>query len=497
MQLMRWVSLAAAIHAASSSLMQELSYKDHQGKPNDKSIEKSNLKVRLFPDTQHTPLDPALDHLRPPLPRIPAEYDMFVGLSAFRDGHRCGYTVFTGFKRAASPDRLFFGVVDQVSPGDETCLDAYCKLAAAEWPHEACKYQAQIQIDQRPANDSRGPTLARHHQQAMVGDQTFCLQLDAHSVFTNNWDVGLVADWTATGNEMAILSTYLHNLHEFILPDGTNNPPKNVPHICQTMRGGNGLVRNIGADIIVDSKAPQLAALWGAGLSFGKCHAEKRVRVDPHTPWMFDGEEFLRMAALWTHGYDVYSPSSAGSVVYHNYSKVANRFENVHVDEALKATEKERGVNRFKLRVGWAFQGEVDTRDLDIYGLGTARTLHEYLRFSGVTFDDDKADQHSCKQLFWFPYSDPAPVEALVPGWTMETAKVTAVAVVPKFNLQGSNPRVLPKEDKLVQGEDVEEGGMDGVPLWRHPEINLLGLVCLVAVGVAVYGAKSRRTHRD
>ena len=35
-------------------------------------------------------------------------------------------------------------------------------------------------------------------------------------------------------------------------------------------------------------------AIWGAGLSFSKCHAELKVHVDPHTPYVFDGEEFNR-----------------------------------------------------------------------------------------------------------------------------------------------------------------------------------------------------------
>jgi len=31
--------------------------------------------------------------------------------------------------------------------------------------------------------------------------------------------------------------------------------------------------------------------LWGAGLSFSKCHAERKAAYDPHTPFIFDGEK--------------------------------------------------------------------------------------------------------------------------------------------------------------------------------------------------------------
>jgi hypothetical protein len=144
---------------------------------------------------------------------------------------------------------------------------------------------------------------------------------------------------------MAVLSTYIHHIHgHYLAPDGTNTPPDQLPHLCTTMRGGNGCVRTIAASMIQRPEMPQMQAydgltyillliiiipivgrLWGAGLSFSKCHAEKRVLIDPHTLWMFDGEEFLRASHLWTYGYDMYSPSTGGSVIYHNYTAVPAR----------------------------------------------------------------------------------------------------------------------------------------------------------------------------
>lgn len=289
-------------------------------------IVQSTRSVKLDPAVQHIPLRPEQAHLRPPPPRVPEKFDIFIGLSVFRDGYRCAKTMWTGFKRAANPDRIHFGVVDQVNPGDDKCIVEFCKMAEEEWPDRGtCPYRDQITIDERLADDSRGPTLARHYQQKLIKDEEFCLQLDGHSIFTNKWDLNLVAEWTRIGNEMAILSTYLHHIHDFVKENGDNTAPGSLPHLCTTMRGGNGLVRNIGASMISGSKFPQLEALWGAGLSFGKCHAERRVPIDSHTLWMFDGEEFLRASHLWTHGYDLYSPSELGSVVYHNYSKVPAR----------------------------------------------------------------------------------------------------------------------------------------------------------------------------
>ena len=90
--------------------------------------------------------------------------------------------------------------------------------------------------------------------------------MDAHSVFTNNWDDFLIADWVATGNEMAVLTTYLHDLHDFILPNGTNKMASIMPHLCMTKRGSSGIIRTIRATMISNPVHPQMQALWGAGI---------------------------------------------------------------------------------------------------------------------------------------------------------------------------------------------------------------------------------------
>ncbi|KAF0684287.1 Aste57867_23751 [Aphanomyces stellatus] len=393
----------------------EVEDRDDEAKPGFKPYT-----VDLYPETQHIPLNAAHKALRPPPPRVPDEFDLFVGMSSFRDGQRCGYALFTGFKRAAHPNNIIFGVVDQVAASDVRCIDAYCDLARAEWPEEACRFRDQVRVDERRARDSRGPTLARHYQQQLLLEEEFCLQLDAHSVFTRHWDVFLVEDWTHANNEMAILSTYIHDPEGAVKKNGRNIIPHDLPHLCQTMRADDdGMVRTVGADMLADPTTPQLSALWGAGFSFGKCHAEKRARVDPHTLWMFDGEEFLRAASLWTHGYDMYSPSKTGTVVYHNYTRVPKRFEDVKVDDAQKKRETEAGLNRFRLRVGMPLTGLAITDDWERYDWGTARTFDEYLEFAGVTMTPGKQDRMSCFQLHWVPYSNPAVVEALVPEWQL------------------------------------------------------------------------------
>ncbi|RLN65825.1 hypothetical protein BBJ28_00012081 [Nothophytophthora sp. Chile5] len=428
--------------------------------------------VKLDPSVQHIPLAASQTHLRPPPAQIPSSFDIFIGLSVFRDGFRCAKTIFTGLKRATYPERLFFGVVDQVDQGDDKCLVEYCKLAEAEWPDlGACPYRDHIRVDEHAASESRGPTLARHHQQKLIQQEEFCLQLDGHSIFTNLWDENLLAEWTRIDNEMAVLTTYIHHIHDYVMKEnGDNAPPDQLPHICTTMRGSNGLVRNVGASMISGSKIPQLSALWGAGLSFSKCHAERRVPVDSHTLWMFDGEEFLRASRLWTSGYDMYSPSALGSVVYHNYTSVPARFEHITVDAQVRQREKEMGENRFRLLAGIPFEGTVSTVELDTYGFGSARSFQQYLQFSGVTFQKNMNDSDSCDQLHWVPYANATDVERVVGGdWKLHANDVHPTpqqhdALVQDLSDPTTNHDVVDEEadtEALLQAEDDVHNGAD------------------------------------
>ena len=57
--------------------------------------------------------------------------------------------------------------------------------------------------------------------------------------------------------------------------------------------------------------------MWGAGLSFHRCHGELTVPVDPYLDGVFDGEEGSRGIRFFTHGYDVYAPDIV--LVTHDY----------------------------------------------------------------------------------------------------------------------------------------------------------------------------------
>jgi hypothetical protein len=143
------------------------------------------------------------------------------------DGERCGQTLFDLFANAKDPDKVVVGLVEQnyEEADDPYCLEVYCKLhgkviytrneirkdttkVIAKYPdRETCPRVSQIRKLSVHNHAAKGPTWARSLGRKVLGNEEFCLQIDAHSKFVKDWDEKLKQEWVATQNEFAIIST--------------------------------------------------------------------------------------------------------------------------------------------------------------------------------------------------------------------------------------------------------------------------------------------------
>ena len=245
---------------------------------------------------------------------------LHISIPSYRD-LMCPQTLYNIFSKAEEPKKIHVRVLEQYDPDkDKACIDAYCKLYA----DGNCLYQNQITMYRIDAKDAAGPTWARgllgkHVEEAfkegMISPQDFCMSTDSHMDFEPHWDTNMKQMWTLANNEYAVLSTYVAGTEQL----GRNvNHRYEVPHLCMVKFTEN--VRTHATKCAQNLSKPKLTnAIWGAGLSFSKCHADLKVPVDPHTPGVFDGEEFNRAARFFTHGYDIYTPHRV--YVLHNYHK--------------------------------------------------------------------------------------------------------------------------------------------------------------------------------
>jgi hypothetical protein len=369
----------------------------------------------------------------PPAP-IAEQSRIKVLISSYRDP-RCAQTLDNLFKRAKFPERIFVGVVDQRNLERDSfdCLALYCALHAPA----PCPYADHIQTIRVDAASAQGPIWARAIGTAMVEpNDEFCMQTDAHMDFRTGYDDLLLKAYTMTGNEYAVLSTYVGNIRQDMNDQADlviGLPRHEIPFLCGVVHGGHGAVRNAQASAATCQPGPTLTALWGAGLGFAKCHFERTVPYDPELRGLFDGEEFSRAIRAFTHGYDVYTPHRP--IVFHDYGGYPGG-DVVPMAGWRGASDADDSVKKLKrLQRGEAF---------DRMGLGKLRTLKEYEEFSG--FDLSKRDfgtrnaERMCRHLTYVPYKDdPSRLTSTVPplpqGFprTIETIKDPLPTIEQKF----------------------------------------------------------------
>ena len=80
---------------------------------------------------------------------------------------------------------------------------------------------------------AKGPADARALTRKIVGNEEFCLQVDAHTTFRQDWEKEAIEEWKKVGNEFAILSTVPADIAEKSDYEGwTATKSGEVPRQC-------------------------------------------------------------------------------------------------------------------------------------------------------------------------------------------------------------------------------------------------------------------------
>lgn len=62
---------------------------------------------------------------------------------------------------------------------------------------ENCPHASQVKMMRVQAEDAKGPTYGRYLGSKLIGDEEFCMQVDAHMDFEDDWDKKLMDMWGA------------------------------------------------------------------------------------------------------------------------------------------------------------------------------------------------------------------------------------------------------------------------------------------------------------
>lgn len=253
---------------------------------------------------------------------------IFVSVASYRD-HECSDTIESMFLNAKEPSRIFVGICEQNS----------------EDPLENCNsnkdlndYRSNIRIHKMNFKEAKGPTYARYHCSKLYKGEDYYFQIDSHTSFEKDWDQKLIDMFKQCLelSEKPVLSAYPPtkkqiDMNGFPVMDGYTMGQNGIPVFSASFM-------NIDTDRPIKSPKPFCAA----GFMFLKGSFLKEIPYDPNLKHLFQGEEYLFSARLFTHGYDIYNPHI--KVCSHHYNRKGSLYWNDITDHDVHRRESEKKV---------------------------------------------------------------------------------------------------------------------------------------------------------
>lgn len=334
------------------------------------------------------------------------ERTIFVAIASYRDW-QCKHTVTSIFERAKHPERVRVAVVDQIVDGDDVCDEPIDETCSTMPDQAICKYKDQIDVYTMDAPMAVGPVFARHIGHRQYRGEYYTMQSDAHVTFTIDWDVDIVEQQEATGDEMTVLTTYLTDIVGSIDPKTGKSLRNTRPIMCNTdyeggpqgmhLRHMSQPEREPPRDLIM----PQLSPWWAAGFSFSRGHFVVNVPYDFYQPMIFQGEEMSIGIRGFTIGYDYYAPMR--SVCFHHYASMNK--DRVNVPHFWENSQEYAGVGKKAMArlLGIVHMNpETDSskwshEEENFYGLGTVRTPEKFYETFGIDVRKKKTVKFLCR----------------------------------------------------------------------------------------------------
>jgi UDP-GlcNAc:polypeptide alpha-N-acetylglucosaminyltransferase len=337
-------------------------------------------------------------------PRV-MDQTFFMAIAAFRDVE-CFPMILDMMQKAANPRRIFMGVIEQNEHGDPTCIpDEYYKCESADFcPLDNIRRRITV------SRNGRGPCFGRYVSMLMYRGENFYMMIDSHNQFLRNWDDKSIFQLHRARSPRPVVSHY---------PNGwdKNGYSYESQHNRIVMCNGHympmGYIRMDGRWMprAIDPTPQPFSA---GGYLFGDARLVHEVPFDPYLDWLFDGEEILYSARMFTHGFDIQTPGE--SVLFHDYNrKKAVRFWSVQnqVRDSKMGAEviisqqrvqlmmqiPKLNTTKGELLVDPNIQTPRVKKEFEKFTIGKARTMTEYNWFAKIDDVQRKADGRLCDWL--------------------------------------------------------------------------------------------------
>jgi Glycosyltransferase (GlcNAc) len=306
--------------------------------------------------------------------------NIFVQIASYRD-RECQSTITDLFEKAAHPNRISVGLCWQFDPHkDAGCLQLEIR-------------PKQVRRIDVPANETCGVCWARREVQRLWHGEQYTLMTDSHMRFVPEWDVKAIEELSACKASKPVLSSN---------PAAYRPPNQLSPDPRPTVRGikqfrPDGTIRGIGRSLKRNPPHPLHGAFIVCCFVFSRAEIIEEV---PHDPFLyFNQEEIVYSARAWTHGWDIFSPSSV--LAYHYYNNDGNA-RPLHWKDSPQWKSLDRTATRRYLHLmGMKSSDDPQVvREIEMYGLGHQRTLRQYEEYCGVNFSRREVTERAMKCKF-------------------------------------------------------------------------------------------------
>jgi hypothetical protein len=234
----------------------------------------------------------------------------------------------------------------------------------------------RFRIVVRDHRESKGGCWARHWVQGLYEGEELTLQVDAHTRFADGWDARLVEMMEELPSERPLITGFPP---PYFRADGVDlvdrTAVERVPSVRVVHWSDEGWIHHPTEHIEHTRPAPRRTRVLSGAFVFAPGSWITDVRQDPSH--IYTGEEFALTLRSFTHGYDLFEPTQV--VVWHRTHPTTNRKWIGDAPSGVVAARQGRAYARLRLLLA----GDPDRR-LGSYSLGSARTLDDYHRFSGL-----------------------------------------------------------------------------------------------------------------
>jgi hypothetical protein len=295
-----------------------------------------------------------------------------VSVASFRDS-RCAETLRQIFLKADDPDSVVALVCEQNSHDPEhPSVSESCLVGPVQ--------NGEVRVISIPASKATGPCTARARAASLWQGEALYLQVDAHTFFSRGWDTAARTMIAAAPHAKCVFSTYAIDSNA----DEGTYLGRDVPVIDDIWKFSDTVVLQQATGWHPPGETPRSRSIGGGFfLAPGRVLAE--VPLDPHLDGLFQMEELLWASRLYTHGYDLFSPSH--NIVAHAYNRKEGSLPLHPAGMDFQAGEQ----HALALWDGSAHLGASKSRE-EGYAFGSARSLSEFWRhieFNPLTAQKD------------------------------------------------------------------------------------------------------------